>query len=150
MVPFTQTPWDAESWEGWGWGVPAGMGLWLFPSEWSNLSCPPSACPSADSRYLRQQAEVSVQNGSVGVLEELQEADCQEMEGITDGQLRKEFLLLRLVVQDLCLWVTEGKRTGRFNHYVPCPPSPIPDTIKTLKTDSSLELIAELELTRGC
>lgn len=109
----------------WGWGCGC--------SPVSGTILAPSACPSADSRYLRQEAEVLVQNGSVGVLEELQEADCQEMEGITDGQLRKEFLLLCLVVQDLCLWVTEGKRTRRFRSLPVVSTFPYPRHYKNLK-----------------
>lgn len=68
----------------------------------------------ADSAYLRQEAEVSVQDGIVGAVEEFQEVVRQEMECIGRGQLRKEFLLLCLVVQDFCLRVTEGKKSGRF------------------------------------
>lgn len=29
------------------------------------------------------------------------------MEGIAHSKLRKKFLLLRLVFQDFCLWITE-------------------------------------------
>lgn len=68
----------------------------------------------ADSTYLRQEAEISAQDGVVGAVEEFQEVVGQEMERIGRGQLRKELLLLCLVVQDLCLRVTEGKKSGRF------------------------------------
>lgn len=60
----------------------------------------------ADSTHLRQEAEISVQDGTVGAMEEFQEVVRQEMECIGRGQLRKEFLLLCLVVQDFCLWAT--------------------------------------------
>lgn len=63
----------------------------------------PHSPPPADSRYLRQEAEVSVQNGFIGAVKEFQEVACQEMECIGCGQLRTEFLLLYLVVQDFCL-----------------------------------------------
>lgn len=55
--------------------------------------------PSAyQSRYLRQEGEVSVQNGTVGAMEKFQDVLSQELEGIGRSQGRKEFLLLRLVV----------------------------------------------------
>lgn len=36
------------------------------------------------------------------------------MKGVTHGKLGEELLLLCLVVQDFCLWVTEGKRSKGF------------------------------------
>lgn len=90
----------------------------------------PTPPPPADSRYLRQDAEVSVQNGIIGAVEEFQEVVCQEMECIDCGQLRKEFLLLCLVVQDFCFWVTEWKKRRRFRRLLhatsPLPISPVP------------------------
>lgn len=88
----------------------------------------------ADSSYLRQEAEISVQNGIVGVIEEFQEVGRQEMECIGHGQLRKKFLLLCLVVQDFCLRVTAGKKSGRFRRLLwPYLPSQIPNAIKPYK-----------------
>lgn len=77
------------------------------------VSAPSWLCPPADSRYLRQQAEVSVQNGAVGLLEEFLEAGPHEVECIGRGQLGKELVLLRLVVQDFGLRVAGGKKRGR-------------------------------------
>lgn len=57
----------------------------------------PSFCPPG-SRYLRQECEVSVQNGAVGMAEELQEVVGHKVECIGHSQRRKEFLLLRLVI----------------------------------------------------
>lgn len=78
------------------------------------VSGPLPAPTPADSGHLRQEAEVSVQNGTVGPMEEFQKAAREEVEGIGRGQLREEFLLLHLEVQDFCLRVTEGKESGRF------------------------------------
>lgn len=69
-------------------------------------------CPPAHSRYLRQQAEVSVQNGAVGLLEEFLEAGPHEVERVGRGQLGKELVLLRLVVQDFGLRVTGAGNGG--------------------------------------
>lgn len=94
---------------------PMEAGLGPFPHGPNNFSHPiPAPAPPADSRDLRQEAEVPVQNGIVGVMQEFQEASRQEMEGIGCCQLRKELLLLRLVVQDFRLWLTVGKRSERF------------------------------------
>lgn len=85
----------------------------------------------AGSRYLRQEAEVSAQDGFVGVMEELQETARQEVEGVGRGQLREELLLLRLEVQDFGLRVAEGKKVqGLEDCYVPCPPSHVPSATK--------------------
>ena len=105
---------------------PWGQDWGCFPvggpfQPWSQL------LPPRESRYLRQETEVSVQNGTVGAMEEFQEAVCHEVECIGLGQRRKEFLLLRLVVQDFCLWVTEGKKSRRFaTCHIHLPISPMP------------------------
>lgn len=94
------------------------------PGEWRRAE-------RAGSRYLGQEAEVSAQDGFVGVMEELQEAARQEVEGVGHGQLRKELLLLRLEVQDFGLRVAEGKKVqGLEDCYVPCPPSHVPSAPK--------------------
>lgn len=77
--------------------------------------------PPAESRYLWQVAEVFVLNGIVGAVQEFQEVARQEMECIGCGQLREEFLLLRLVVQDFCLWVAEEKKSRRFRRSLQLP-----------------------------
>lgn len=81
----------------------------------------PSPPPPAESRYLWQVAEVFVLNGIVGAVQEFQEVARQEMECIGCGQLREEFLLLRLVVQDFCLWVAEEKKSRRFRRSLQLP-----------------------------
>lgn len=103
--------------------VPRDVGPWVWDqAEPSQL--PPGSCPPADSKYLRQVAEVSVQNGTVGPLEEIQEAVCHKVECIGRGQLRKEFLLLRLIVQDFCFGVAEGKKSRSLRRlHVPYSPS---------------------------
>ena len=89
-----------------------------------SLGSPPGPRALADSRYLGQQAEVPVQNGAVGPLEEIQEAVRREVESVGCGQLRQEFLLLRLVVQDFRFWAAEGKKSGSFRRlHVPYSPS---------------------------
>lgn len=97
-----------------------------------NFSHPPSSCPLADSKYLRQEAEISVQNGTVGVIEKFQDAVRQEMKCIGCSQLRKEFMLLSLVVQDFCFRITEGNKSGKFRRgcCVPYPSSHIPNSMK--------------------
>lgn len=75
---------------------------------------------------LRQEAEVFVQNGAVGAMEELQEAARQEVERIGRGQLREELLLLRLVVQDFSLRVAEGRLRLIATCYICLPMSPVP------------------------
>ena len=97
-----------------------------------NFSHPPSSCPLADSKYLRQEAEISVQNATVGVMEEFQDAVHQEMKCIGCSQLRKEFLLLSLVVQDFCFRIAEGNKSGRFRRgfYAPYSSSHIPNSRK--------------------
>lgn len=71
------------------------------------LQLPSQSLAPADNRHLGQEAEVFVQDGTVGALEELHEAARQEVECVDRGQLREEFLLLGLVVQDFRLWVAE-------------------------------------------
>lgn len=89
-----------------------GNGYSPFPNNWNSISHPPGAAQHTE--YLRQEAEVSFQNGTVGAVEEFQEAGGREMKGVTHGKLGEELLLLCLVVQDFCLWVTEGKRSKGF------------------------------------
>lgn len=86
------------------------------PQGWSRPS-PCGSCSLADGGYLGQEAGVIALNSVVGVLEELQEADGLEMKGVTHGQWKKEFLLLSLVVQDFCLWVTKRKRSRGFGSF---------------------------------
>lgn len=109
------------------WKEPMGAGLGLLPSGRTISAMVPAPAPQRKQVYLRQESEVSVQNGTVGAMEEFQEALCHEVECIGLGQRRKEFLLLRLVVQDFCLWVTEGKKSRRFaTCHIHLPIFPVP------------------------
>lgn len=109
-------------------------GLRLLPHGQNNLSHCPSLCLPADSGYLRQVAEVSVQNGTVGTVEEFQEVACQEVERVDCGQLRKEFVLLCLIVQDFYLWAAEGKKSRRFRRRLHATSTfPYPQCRKRLK-----------------
>lgn len=111
-----------------------GTGAGLLPIGQNNFSRFPSSCPPADSTYLRQVAEVFVQNGVTGAVQEFREVARQEVECIGCGQLRKEFLLLCLVVQDFCLWIAEGKKSRRFRRLLHAPSTfPYPQGHKRLK-----------------
>lgn len=104
-----------------------GTRVGLLPSGRNNFSHLTSSYlpPPAESRYLWQVAEVFVPNGIVGAVQEFQEVARQEMECIGCGQLREEFLLLRLVVQDFCLWVAEERKNRRFRRSLQLPQLPI-------------------------
>lgn len=109
--------------DGWGEEVRGAHGnrSGLLSSGQNNFSHFPSSCPPADSTYLRQVAEVFVQNGIIGAVQEFREVTPQEMECIGCGQMRKEFLLLCLVVQDFCLWIAEEKKSRRFRRLLHAP-----------------------------
>lgn len=111
-----------EVWGGGKWKEPMGAGPGLPPRRRTISAMLPAPAP-LDSRYLRQKAKVSAQNGTVGAMQECLEALCHEMECIGHGQLREEFLLLRLVVQDFGLWIAEGKKSRRCRRLLPEFPS---------------------------